>query len=114
MIQDVTTALQDRTIEAAKHRPKEQNLRKLDEIARQFESVFLQMMMKSMRSTIKKSGFMDGGRAEETFTGLLDLQITENASKNRRNGIGIADMIRKHYGKYVKADPQPPKLDTKG
>lgn len=113
MIQDVTVAKQDQTIEAAKQM-KEKGLQKLSEIARQFESVFYELMMKSMRTTIKKSGFMDGGQAEQTFTSLLDQNITERAASDPRNGLGIAKMILKHYGKHVKDDPAPAKVDTRG
>lgn len=106
MIQDVTNARQDKTVEDLKRATKEQKLQKLGDIARQFESVFLEMMMKSMRTTIKKSGFMDGGKAEETFTSLLDQNIVDRASENPRRGLGIAKMILKHYGKHIHEDPK--------
>jgi len=47
----------------------------LREIARQMESIFFGMLMKSMRSSVKKSGFLSGGFGEETFTQLFDLEV---------------------------------------
>lgn len=101
---------------AAPQRPaqaQEKGLAKLQEIAKSFESVFLQMIMKSMRSTVKKSGFLGGGQAESMFTGLFDSEVADRGGRHGK-GLGIADMILKRYSKYVAPDAQPPKVDVKG
>ncbi len=78
-------------------------LGQLKEIARSFEAIFMQMMMKGMRSAVPKSGFMSGGNAEAIFTDLFDSQVTERAS-GRGRGMGIANMILKEYSKHVRSD----------
>lgn len=77
---------------------------KLREVAQNFESLFIQTLLKSMRSTIRKSGLIDGGRGEEIFTGLLDQRLAEVTSQ-RGDGIGLARMIVDGYAKYVR-DPE--------
>lgn len=93
---EIAPAVQAHEKAAAKPRggkPPEQEFR---EVARLFESMFTQMLFKSMRATVQKSGFMDGGRAEEMFTGMLDTNLSEAASKRGR-GIGLADNLVKMY-----------------
>lgn len=82
---------------------KEAAKKKLDEVARSFESIFLQMMMQSMRSAVPKSGFLSGGTAEETFVGLFDREVSERASRQGR-GFGLAKMIVKEFSKQLRAD----------
>ena len=67
-------------------------LGQLREAAQGFESVFLQMLLKSMRSTVNKSGFLDGGKGEEIFTGMMDQNFAEAASR-QGGGVGLAKMI---------------------
>lgn len=57
----------------------------------QFEAIFMQMVMKSMRDATEKSGLM-GSASVDTFTGMLDTQMTQKWSG--RAG-GLADMIER-------------------
>lgn len=45
------------------------------EAARQFEALFMNELMKSMRATTLDSGLMDGGSGGEMTTGMLDQQF---------------------------------------
>jgi len=63
------------------------------ETAQQFEAMFLQMMMKTMRDAIPKSG-MNESQAEETFQGMFDKEVSLAMAK--RNSLGLADMLVKH------------------
>lgn len=74
----------------------------LREMAQGLESVFVGMLMKSMRATVKKSELFSGGRGEEMFTDLMDQRLGDAVSK-RGGGLGLADMIVKKYGKHIKA-----------
>ena len=58
--------------------------------AAQFESYFMQMMLRSMRQTLSQDGPFDS-RETKTFTDMYDQQIAQNISKGR--GIGLADML---------------------
>ena len=65
----------------------------LRETAQQFEALFLQMMMKSMREAIVKSDDSeDAGKA--TFEGMFDREVSVQMAK--RNTVGLADMLVKN------------------
>jgi Rod binding domain-containing protein len=85
----------------------------LRKIASDFESLFSQMLLSSMRKTVQKSPLFHAGRGEEVFSELLDNHYAEAVSKKGK-GLGIADMIVKKYAAHVKAqeDQKGRKLDT--
>lgn len=63
--------------------------------ATQFEAMFVNMMMKSMRDATPQDGL---GNSEQTkmFTGMLDQQTSQNIAKK---GIGLADMLVRQLSK---------------
>jgi peptidoglycan hydrolase FlgJ len=62
----------------------------LRETAQQFEAMFLQMMMKSMRESIDKSDLMQSSHTD-TFEAMFDREVSVALSK--RNAMGLADML---------------------
>jgi flagellar protein FlgJ len=58
--------------------------------AQQFEALFLNMMLKSMRDATPKEGLFEDSNTE-LYTGMLDAQLAQRMSKGR--GIGLADMM---------------------
>lgn len=56
-----------------------------------FESVFVNQMMKSMRNTVQKTGFISGGRGEEIFQSMLDEEYASQISKSGK--MGLSDML---------------------
>ncbi len=72
------------------------------ETAQQFEAMFLQMMMKTMRDAIPKSGLNESA-AEETFQGMFDKEVSLAMAK--RNSLGLADMLVKHMPDPNAAQP---------
>ena len=63
----------------------------LQEACQQMESLFLSYMLKEMRATVEKSGFISGGKAEEIFTSLLDVEISKKMAA--RGGIGLSRLL---------------------
>lgn len=63
----------------------------LKAVARQFETVFLNMMLKSMREATPQDGVFD---SEQTrmFTGMLDQQLAQSMADR---GVGLADIMVK-------------------
>lgn len=59
--------------------------------ARQFEAVFMQMMLKSMRDTVDQDGVFDSDQTRQ-FTSMLDQQLAQNLAGK---GLGIADVLIK-------------------
>lgn len=71
--------------------------------AQQFEALFMQMVLKSMREAVPKSGLLDSA-AQETYTGMLDQQL---ANKIAASGTGLAALIEKQLAAYVGAATAP-------
>jgi flagellar protein FlgJ len=63
------------------------------ETAQQFEGLFIQMMMKSMREATVKSDLSDSS-GKDTFEGMFDKEVATQMAK--RNTLGIADMLVKN------------------
>lgn len=65
--------------------------------AQQFEAVFMNMMMKSMREATPQDGMFDSQQTK-MFTSMLDQQLSQNMSAR---GIGLADAMVKQLSRYV-------------
>lgn len=63
------------------------------EVAQQFEKMFLDMVMKSMREASPKFSDLDHGKAMETFQSMYDEQLSQNLTGGKGKGLGLADMI---------------------
>ncbi|MFP5392103.1 MAG: flagellar assembly peptidoglycan hydrolase FlgJ [Gammaproteobacteria bacterium] len=57
--------------------------------ANQFEAMFINMMMKSMRDATPQDGMLDS-QESKTFTSMLDQQMSQ---KLAQRGIGLADVL---------------------
>ncbi len=67
--------------------------------AQQFESMFLQMMMKSMREATPQDGLMNS-ESSRFYTSMLDQQLAQNMASTGK-GIGFAKMIEQQLGRQM-------------
>ena len=65
------------------------------EVAAQFESIFIQIMLKSMRDTLPEGGIFDSQRLD-MYQDMLDKQVSLDMSMN--GGIGLAEIIEQQLG----------------
>jgi flagellar protein FlgJ len=65
--------------------------------AQQFEALFMQMVLKSMRDATPKSGLLDSP-AGDTYTGMLDQQM---AARMSSSGTGLADVIVRQLTRHI-------------
>lgn len=63
--------------------------------AKQFESVFLNMMLKSMRDATPQDGVFDSEQTK-MFTGMLDQQLAQSMASR---GVGLADIMVKQLSR---------------
>lgn len=64
---------------------------KLFEAAREFEAFFVEKVFKEMKKNVPKTGWIDGGRAEEIFDDML---MTERVKiMSRHTSFGLAEQI---------------------
>lgn len=73
--------------------------KQLKEACQGFESIFVNMMLSEMRKSVPKSDLMGTSFANDTFTQMLDEEISEAVSKGK--GIGIADMMYKQISQKL-------------
>ncbi|TGK00523.1 cell division protein [Leptospira selangorensis] len=82
--------------------------KKLFDASGEFESIFVKMMLKEMKSTVHKSGLIDGGYAEEIFEDMLYDEYSKNLSAN--SSLGLAEQIYQSLSSNL---PPISKLDSK-
>jgi len=73
----------------------------LDEVSRQFEALFTQMMLKSMRQASFGGGLFDS-KQSEFYRDMYDQQLGVEMSK--QHGLGLADMLKRQLGGESLAD----------
>lgn len=64
----------------------------LTEVAQQFESLFINMVLKSMRDTIPEDSLF-GGNTMDSYMNMFDQQLAVDLSA--KGGIGLADIIER-------------------
>jgi flagellar protein FlgJ len=77
--------------------------RALREAARQFEVLFMNMLLKSMRDAAPQDGPLDSDQTR-MYTGLLDQQLAQAMAAR---GIGLADVMVRQLGQGAGAAPKP-------
>lgn len=81
-------ALDVQSLSRLKHTASQSPEKGLSQAADQFEAVFLQMMLKSMRDAIPQSDLLNSN-ATDTYTSMLDKQWAQKLSGD----IGLSDML---------------------
>lgn len=69
--------------------------------AQQFETMFLQMVLKSMRDTVPSDGLLQSDQTR-FYNGLLDQQMAQNMATSGK-GIGFAALIEQQLGRQMAA-----------
>jgi len=73
-------------------------------VAQQFEALFIQTMLKSMREASHGDSLMDSDQTK-LYQDMMDKQLSLNMSK--AGGIGIADVIERQMNRGVNTDSEP-------
>jgi len=86
-------------LQSIKHQAKTDKEGALDAVAKQFESIFVSMMIKSMRDANK--GFSEGNLLQssesDSYQQMFDSQLAVSLSTGQ--GIGLADVIKRQLSK---------------
>ena len=64
--------------------------KKMEKVARDFESVFINKLFESMRKGIPKSGLLDSS-AMDMYQSMLDQEMAKELSKQK--GMGMGEMV---------------------
>ncbi len=103
--QDITSrlALDTQSADALRAQAQKDPQRALKAAARQFEALFMNMMLKSMRDATPQDGMFDNDQTR-LYTSLLDQQLAQSLSAQ---GVGLADIIIKQLSRV--SGPEAPR-----
>jgi flagellar protein FlgJ len=73
----------------------------LEAAARQFEALFMNMMLKSMREATPQDSLMDNDQSR-LYVSMLDQQLAQSMSAR---GVGLADMMVQQLSRGMSAEP---------
>lgn len=93
-------AADSQSLEALRAQAKQAPDKALVSAAKQFEAVFMNMMLKSMRDATPQDGMFDSEQTK-MFTSMLDQQLSQNLGSR---GTGLADMMVKQLSRYSGPD----------
>ena len=79
-------------------RNKVDNKMNLEQVAQEFESIFVHQMLKSTRSAKLADGIFNS-EAEETYQTLLDQEYSKTLAKS--HNFGIAEALVRQFEKFV-------------
>ncbi|SFH69421.1 flagellar protein FlgJ [Tindallia magadiensis] len=66
---------------------------------REFESIFLHMMIRQMRDTVPDNSLIEKSHAREIFEDLHDEELAKNMAKGQ--GIGLAQQMYQQLSRHV-------------
>lgn len=64
---------------------------KLRQTCQDFESVFIAYLLKSMRKTVPKTEFINGGLSQDIYISMMDEEVARAVA--RGPGIGLAEIL---------------------
>src|SRR6056297_2951911 len=86
-----------------------QDQEKLKKACEDFEAIFVNMLLKSMKNTVDEGGLTKKSHAREMFEGMLNEEMASSIAKGR--GIGIAEIL---YDSLSNDNRKGSQLDFKG
>ena len=67
-----------------------ENIEAIKKLSDEFEGIFLEIVLKSMRETVDKSQLTDGGNGEQIFQSMLDSEYAKNLASQRTTGLAAS------------------------
>jgi flagellar protein FlgJ len=94
-------ALDTQSVDALRQSAKQNTPEGLKTVAKQFEALFMNMMLKSMREASPQDGTFDNAQSR-MYTSMLDQKLSQNLASR---GIGLADVLIRQLSNTVTAPP---------
>lgn len=88
-------AIDANSLNNLKQAAKENSPEAIKGVAKQFEAIFMNMMLKSMREATPQDSLLDNDQSR-TFISMLDQQLTNNLASK---GLGLADVLARQLTK---------------
>ena len=89
----------DKTTDAASAAKAAADDQKLRKVCRDMESMFMNMLLTSMRETVPEGGLIEKPSGEKIMQSMLDQELSNSMAK--AGGIGIADMLHRQLAAKI-------------
>ncbi|MFC7514194.1 flagellar assembly peptidoglycan hydrolase FlgJ [Herbaspirillum sp. GCM10030257] len=96
-------AIDAKGVESLRQSARQKSPEALKEAAKQFEALFMNMIMKSMREASPKDDLFDNDQTR-MYTSMLDQQISQNMASR---GVGLADMLVRQLSAHSASQSAP-------
>lgn len=70
---------------------------RIEALGKEFEGVFMSLMLKEMRNSLEDGGFF-GGEGSDTYGGMFDMFMGQSLAES--SPLKIADLVSKSYSKF--------------
>jgi flagellar protein FlgJ len=90
-------AADSRSLEQLKRAARDDPRQAVKKVAAQFEALFMQMVLKSMREATPHSGLLDS-QEQDMYRGMLDQQVAQQIAGR---GTGLSDVIARQLGRNL-------------
>ncbi len=94
-------AADSRALEELKRAARDDPRQAVKKVATQFEALFMQMVMKSMREATLRSGLLDS-QEQDMYRGMLDQQVAQQIAAS---GTGLSDLIARQLARQLPSAP---------
>jgi flagellar protein FlgJ len=93
-------AADSRSLEQLKRAARDDPRQAVKKVAAQFEALFMQMVLKSMREATPHSGLLDS-QEQDMYRGMLDQQVAQQIAGR---GTGLSEMIAHQLGRNLPSE----------
>ncbi|MFH1671940.1 MAG: rod-binding protein [Pseudomonadota bacterium] len=76
--------------------------KRLKKACKDFEAIFIANMLKEMRKSIPKSGFLESSSGSDIYRSMMDQKVAEKIANDR--GLGMGEMLFKQLRRYTSQD----------
>lgn len=101
--QDLSTrlAMDSQSLEGLKRSARERPDVAAKAVAKQFDALFINQMLKQMRESMPQDGMLDSSQSR-MYTSMFDQQVSQSLATR---GVGVADMLLRHLQRGSQAGP---------
>jgi len=71
----------------------------------ELESLFIYHLLKEMRASMPRGGFLTGGKGEEIYTSMFDARVARVLASEQ--GIGLSALLEEHLGRSSGSESDP-------
>lgn len=96
-------AIDTQGVDQLRQSSKKNSAQSVKAVAQQFEALFMNSVMKSMRDASTQEGGVFDNQQSKMFTGMLDQQLSQNMAKR---GVGLADVLIRQLSPHGVVSPE--------